>query len=207
MSAAQDKNTSLKGALHCHTTKSDGKQTPEEVLETYHSLGYDFVALTDHDFLMMPNAYKDVPSEFSGMLVFKGIERTIFARGYLHYNEIVGKDEVLNIFNHPAEYDFTVEQMLERMIEVEETVEIHAVEVSLKGFYTAEYDIPEIPQPKVVSDDSHTREMCGRAWVWVDAEKEHDAILRAIKAGKVENEYKWVAQQATWKNQGGSQVG
>ena len=207
MGAAQPDTRGLKGALHCHTTKSDGKLTPDEVLKVYRDLGFDFIALTDHDFLMMPNAYKDVPDEFQGMLVFKGIERTIFARGYLHYNEITGKDEVLNIFNHPAEYDFTVPQMLERIAEVEEKVDIHAMEVSQKGYYTEEYDIPEIPQPKVVSDDSHTRDMCGRAWVWVDAEKEHDAILRAIKAGKVAIEYKWVAQQAAWTNEGGSQVG
>ncbi|MBQ9010134.1 MAG: PHP domain-containing protein [Clostridia bacterium] len=38
----------LKGALHAHTTRSDGLMTPEALLEYYESLGYDFVALTDH---------------------------------------------------------------------------------------------------------------------------------------------------------------
>ena len=38
----------LKGNLHCHTTRSDGKGTPEEVIRLYAQNGYDFLALTDH---------------------------------------------------------------------------------------------------------------------------------------------------------------
>ena len=38
----------LKGGLHCHTTRSDGRGTPEEVIRLHASNGYDFLALTDH---------------------------------------------------------------------------------------------------------------------------------------------------------------
>ncbi|MBO2516623.1 MAG: hypothetical protein CW338_04985 [Clostridiales bacterium] len=38
----------LKGALHCHTTRSDGKSTPEEVIAQHAAAGYDFLAITDH---------------------------------------------------------------------------------------------------------------------------------------------------------------
>ena len=38
----------LKGGLHCHTTRSDGKGTPEEVIRLHARNGYDFLALTDH---------------------------------------------------------------------------------------------------------------------------------------------------------------
>ena len=38
----------LKGGLHCHTTRSDGKGTPEEVIRLHKQNGYDFLALTDH---------------------------------------------------------------------------------------------------------------------------------------------------------------
>ena len=40
----------LRGALHTHTTRSDGKGDPAEVLRLYRDRGYDFVALTDHRF-------------------------------------------------------------------------------------------------------------------------------------------------------------
>lgn len=172
----------LKGALHAHTTKSDGKLTPEEVLRVYRDLDFDFLALTDHDFLLRPNAYAEVPDEFEGMVVFKGMEKTVFARGYLHVNVIPGVEEILRVFNHPAEYGFSVPRMLERLEEVRAQLPIDAIEVSEKGFYTPEYDIDEIQLPKVVSDDSHTRDMCGRAWIEVVAAKEKDAIIRAIKA-------------------------
>ena len=38
----------LKGGLHCHTTRSDGKGSPEEVIRLHKQNGYDFLALTDH---------------------------------------------------------------------------------------------------------------------------------------------------------------
>ncbi len=39
----------LKGALHVHTTVSDGGQTPLESARAYAEAGFDFMALTDHD--------------------------------------------------------------------------------------------------------------------------------------------------------------
>ena len=41
-----------KANLHCHSTLSDGKLTPEELKELYKSLGYSAVAFTDHDILI-----------------------------------------------------------------------------------------------------------------------------------------------------------
>ncbi|HPO16288.1 MAG TPA: hypothetical protein PLI09_22825 [Candidatus Hydrogenedentes bacterium] len=197
----------LKGALHIHTTCSDGGLSPEEALRVYRDLGFDFVAFTDHDFLLKPNAYRELPDEFEGMLVFKGIERTIFARGYIHVNEIFGEREILRIFNHPAEYDFTVEQVMDRLAEVEQSTPIDAVEVTLKGFYTPEYDIEAIPHPKVASDDSHTREGCGRAWIEVECEKEKDAIIRAVRGGQARIHCNGTAQQSAWSNRGGNGSG
>lgn len=36
--------------LHCHTTNSDGKLTPEETVAQYKSKGWSFLALTDHQY-------------------------------------------------------------------------------------------------------------------------------------------------------------
>ena len=41
-----------KANLHCHTTLSDGKKTPEEVKKIYQDRGYSIVAYTDHDILI-----------------------------------------------------------------------------------------------------------------------------------------------------------
>lgn len=38
----------LKGALHCHTIRSDGKGDPDAVMRMHAEHGYDFMAITDH---------------------------------------------------------------------------------------------------------------------------------------------------------------
>ncbi len=47
-SAFTGENKLLKGGLHCHTTRSDGSCTPEEVLQLHAEHNYDFLAITDH---------------------------------------------------------------------------------------------------------------------------------------------------------------
>ena len=37
-----------RGNLHCHSTRSDGALSPEEVCRRYKAQGYDFISLTDH---------------------------------------------------------------------------------------------------------------------------------------------------------------
>ena len=46
--AFEKKNKMLKGGLHCHTTRSDGKCTPEETMAIHKENGFDFLAITDH---------------------------------------------------------------------------------------------------------------------------------------------------------------
>lgn len=42
-----------KANLHCHTTVSDGEMTPLEIKELYKSRGYEIVAYTDHEVLVL----------------------------------------------------------------------------------------------------------------------------------------------------------
>lgn len=41
-----------KANLHCHSTCSDGRLTPEELKKLYQSMGYSVLAITDHDKLI-----------------------------------------------------------------------------------------------------------------------------------------------------------
>ncbi len=62
-----------KGNLHCHSTQSDGRGTPEERVAEYKEAGYDFLAITDHwfytnqpelgdnSFLVLPGTELDCP--------------------------------------------------------------------------------------------------------------------------------------------------
>ena len=44
-----EKKGYLKANMHCHTTCSDGRLTPEEIKEEYMKRGYSVVAFTDHE--------------------------------------------------------------------------------------------------------------------------------------------------------------
>jgi hypothetical protein len=49
----------FRGALHVHSTASDGDRTPEEVTNWYRSQGYHFLAMADHDVLSKPERVAD----------------------------------------------------------------------------------------------------------------------------------------------------
>lgn len=40
---------SYKGQLHCHSTGSDGVDTPTDLVNAYKTAGYNFITITDHD--------------------------------------------------------------------------------------------------------------------------------------------------------------
>ena len=62
-------NKMLKGGLHTHTTRSDGKLTPEEVIKHFKANGYDFLAITDH----RNYNFKDFAPE-EGVTIIPGME-------------------------------------------------------------------------------------------------------------------------------------
>jgi hypothetical protein len=177
----------LKVALHVHTTCSDGDLSIPDVLDVYTARGFDAVALTDHDHLLRPGCYDQVDSVHTELIVFKGIELTVFEKGYVHVGRIDGDQEQLHIFNHPSELELPRDKVLERIAQVAQRLPLDAVEITSKGFATPEWDLAELPYPKVATDDSHTRLMCGRAWIELDCPRIKDAIIRAVKAGEFWN--------------------
>jgi len=64
----------LKGQLHCHTNRSDGSNTPEEVIRFYYQNGFEFIALTDHKIYNLKDFVPELPitvlpgMEFDNML-------------------------------------------------------------------------------------------------------------------------------------------
>jgi len=177
----------LKGALHTHTTCSDGQLTPAELVAVYRELGFQFVAITDHDHLLRPDYWDSLPAGNADFLVFKGVELTVFERGYVHVGEIRGDRETLRIFNHPADYDMPLEKIIAVIAGVTSRLPLDCVEVTRKGFYTPQFDVPEIAYPKVVSDDAHTQAMCGRSWITVECPLDKDTILGELRAGRATN--------------------
>lgn len=61
-----------KANLHCHTTLSDGRETPEAVKEIYKEKGYSIVAFTEHEILVPHNDLTD-----DKFLALNGVEMQI----------------------------------------------------------------------------------------------------------------------------------
>jgi hypothetical protein len=171
----------LKGNLHAHTHLSDGLLSPQEVIARYKALGYDFLAITDHDEWITESYWQTIPRDDPDLLVFVGVE--IDHRQLdQHVGKIVGERETLYVLNHPARYRLSVEETLRRIkLLTADGLSIHAVEVTDTGLYKAEYDVDAIQLPKVATDDSHRELHVGRAWIEVEAARDRDAVLRAIK--------------------------
>lgn len=90
-----NQKTMLKGGLHCHTTRSDGKGTPEEVIRLHKENGYDFLALTDHRIYNYKNFAEDVDiTIIPGMEFDNTIDRT---DGFRTFHEVyIGPDDETN---------------------------------------------------------------------------------------------------------------
>ncbi len=173
----------LKGNLHAHTAFSDGRRPVEEVIDRYRDLGYDFLAITDHDDHILDDYWFRIPQGDERLLILPGVELDYRPLSQ-HVGKVTGDHETLYVLNHPARYRLTVGETLERIRQITgDGLPIHAVETTDTGLYCPEYDVEAIPLPKVATDDSHRDEHFGRAWIEVDAARDADSLLRAIKAG------------------------
>ena len=92
----------LKGGLHCHTTRSDGDGTPEEVIRLHKENGYDFLALTDHRIYNYKNFAEDVDiTIIPGMEFDNTIDRK---NGFRTFHEVyIGPDDETNGYSQDEE--------------------------------------------------------------------------------------------------------
>lgn len=67
-----------KGNLHSHSTRSDGKYTPEDVINGYKNGGYNFLCLSDHH-----NYYKSNIPDNENFIILDGMEGGV---GYSWYH-------------------------------------------------------------------------------------------------------------------------
>ena len=76
-----------KGNTHTHTLNSDGDSTPDEVVRWYRENGYNFLVLTDHNFLTSVDGLNAVHGADEKFLVIKGEEVSdLFAGKAIHVN-------------------------------------------------------------------------------------------------------------------------
>lgn len=173
----------LKGNLHAHTTFSDGVRSAEAVIAEYERRGYDFLAITDHEELIPTTYWQSLEKLSSGLLLFHGIELNAGPPGQ-HVGKVIGDRETLYVLNHPARYRLSVAETLARVALIgADGLRLDAVEVTDTGTHHPLYHSEDIPLVKIATDDAHWGAHFGRAWIEVDAARDRDAIIRAIRAG------------------------
>jgi hypothetical protein len=74
----------LRGNLHTHSTQSDGKVEPQQVIDSYAARGYDFLMLSDHDIYTGPEKYAHWDAR--GMVLIPGNEVSAAGPHLLHVN-------------------------------------------------------------------------------------------------------------------------
>ena len=85
----------FKGNTHTHTINSDGDSTPDEVVRWYREHGYQFLVLTDHNFLTSVDGLNALHGATGRFLVVRGEEVTDrFGDKPIHVNGLVVADEV-----------------------------------------------------------------------------------------------------------------
>ena len=178
----------LRGNLHAHTVFSDGVRSPAALVAEYEGLGYDFLAITDHDdhYNWVEPGYQQALARLRPqLLLFRGVELN-YDDFPQHVGKVMGDSEELYVLNHPARYKLSVAETVERIAIMRESGwRLDAIEVTDTGLYRPIYDTATIPLVKVATDDAHRPPHFGRAWIEVEAARDRDAIIRAIRAGDV----------------------
>ena len=87
-SSAQEKKLNwYKGNTHTHTVNSDGDSTPDEVVRWYREHGYNFLVLTDHNYLTEVSGLQSVFGATEKFLLIPGEELTDkFEKKDIHIN-------------------------------------------------------------------------------------------------------------------------
>ncbi len=79
--------TWFKGNLHTHTLNSDGDSTPDDVVRWYREHGYNFVTITDHNYLTNVDGLNALHGADDKFIVIKGEEVTDrFGEKPIHVN-------------------------------------------------------------------------------------------------------------------------
>ena len=100
-------SSDIRGALHCHTSYSDGKATVAEMVRGAQAKGWAYIGITDHSqaafyagglsrerVLAQHDEIEELNATLDGFRILKGIEADILADGRLDYG-----DELLDRFD------------------------------------------------------------------------------------------------------------
>ena len=196
-----------RGNLHAHTTRSDGKASPEECRALYRAAGYDFLAITDHStygpggmydgLLVIPaielhhTNWKEIKTyHFVGLGVREGVMDADmdFPGGPQSVIDHIRRNDGFVITCHPDWSLLSPEDVLK--LHDQDAIEImnSATDPDARGNSSRFIDTlmaRGMILPHIASDDRHgVNEHCVSS-TWVNAPSlDTESVFRAIKSGQ-----------------------
>ena len=198
--------TWVKGNLHTHTTNSDGRMELQEVIDKYALLGYQFLMISDHDYLTSQEELN--LSDSRGMVLIPGNEISQNGPHLLHVNartyvkaaenrqeaiDRINADGGLAIVNHPNLYK-KFNDSPQHIIDFWQGytgIEIFSgTSHTLSGsaYATDRWDMVLAERKKIwgfAVDDSHDEPEIGRGWISAYVQDlSAEAIVQSLKKGR-----------------------
>jgi predicted metal-dependent phosphoesterase TrpH len=195
----------LKVELHAHTDEDPADRithSTRDLIDRAADLEYDALAVTLHDRYFDPAPHA-AHARLRGILLLSGIERTIQGKHVLLINfpaEVARVDTFadvralkartngLVVAPHPFyPVPSALRNGLDREVSLVDAVEVNAMFTAAIDFNAAAVAWALANRkPLVGNTDLHLLEQMGTTYSLVDADRDADAICRAIRAGRVD---------------------
>lgn len=186
----------MKVDLHVHTTASDGKIKPEEIIERAREKGLDCIAVTDHDtmdgyrkaketvpddgFLLIPGI--EVSTEKGHILVL-GTEKEPKTKDFEELLEFAEENNAITVGAHP--FARVKDEIEPKYLKRLDAIEIINGRTYPKANKKAEKFAIENSMPKTAGSDSHMEDELGGVWNEVEGDTVEE-IIGKVKNGEAE---------------------
>jgi predicted metal-dependent phosphoesterase TrpH len=189
----------FKGNIHTHTTNSDGKLSPDSLVKVYKNNGYDFLVITDHNFVTSISQYitpgylliNGEEITFSRHVNGIGLSEVIKPNGFTLTDAVnaVKEQQGIAILNHPV---WTPTRSYFK--EIYSQPDLHHMEIhnALTESWGYHDDLTLwdslLTNNKIIygvaSDDAHEFPHIAHGWIVVRSQElSKDSLISAIKNG------------------------
>ncbi len=123
------KVSDIKGALHIHTSWSDGAESIESMVESAISLGFEYIGFCDHSRAafyangLTPERLEKqwaeidaIQKKYKNIKIFKGIESDILKDGSLDYPDSILKQFDFIVASIHSNFTLSYEEMTDRLV-------------------------------------------------------------------------------------------
>lgn len=196
----------LKADFHLHTGEdpldSHISYNARELIDKASEQGFDVLAITNHSLMIFDDALRDYASRL-GILLISGIESRISEKDVILLNFSSSEVKKISTFEdlkkmknetnlviapHPFfPTSIALNSLFHENIEVFDAVEISSMYFRFIDFNRkAKKAAKKFNLPLVGSSDAHSLGQLGATYSLVDAEKEVESVIKAIKEKKIE---------------------